>query len=113
MIRMITLLLASVLLVGCGSPMVRAERAMDAVENAAGKLPSVTEAAAPLTKEEAQAIALRHAGFTADQVTRLRTEYEIDDGVPRFEVTFRQGKWEYDYEINTNTGEILSYDRDD
>lgn len=66
-----------------------------------------------LTKEQAQAIALEHAGFTADQVERLRTEYEIDDGIPRYEVRFRQGRWEYDYEINAETGAILSYDRDD
>lgn len=66
-----------------------------------------------LTKEDAQAIALKHAGFTAEQVTGLRTEYEIDDGIARFEVQFRQGRWEYDYEINATTGQILSYDRDD
>lgn len=116
--QIIPLLLAALLLVGCGSPMAQAdagaERMMDAVESAAMNLPAVTETtAAPLTKEEAQAIALQHAGFTADQVTRLRTEYEIDDGIPRFEVTFRQGRWEYDYEINADTGTILSFDRDD
>lgn len=68
---------------------------------------------AAITKEEAESIALEQAGLTADQVTGLRTEYEIDDGVPRYEVQFRQGRWEYDYEINADTGEILSYDRDD
>lgn len=67
----------------------------------------------PITREEAEAIALEHVGFTADQVTGLRTEYEVDDGVARYEVQFRQGRWEYDYEINAETGDILSYDRDD
>lgn len=71
------------------------------------------ETGALLSREQAQAIALAHAGFTADQVSFLRTEYEIDDGVPKFEVQFRQGLREYDYEINAETGAILSYDRDD
>lgn len=66
-----------------------------------------------LTKEEAEAIALEHAGLTADQVTYLRTEYEIDDGIPQYEVEFHQDRWEYDYEINAETGQILSFDRDD
>lgn len=107
-----TLLLAAVLLVGCGSPMMQMDA--NAAQSAAGSLPGTPEtAAALLTREEAQAIALEHAGLTADQVTRLRTEYEIDDGIPRYEVTFRQGRWEYDYEIHAKTGTILSYDRDE
>ena len=66
-----------------------------------------------LTAKEAEMTALDHAGFTADQVQYLRTEYELDDGVPQYEVQFHQGRWEYDYEIDARTGEILSYDRDD
>lgn len=66
-----------------------------------------------ITAEEAQSIALKHAGLTADQVTGLRAEYDMDDGVPEYEVEFRQGNWEYEYEIHAQTGEIRSYDRDD
>lgn len=107
-----TLLLAAVLLVGCGAPMMQMDA--NAAESAARNLPNTPEtAAARLTREEAQTIALKHAGLTADQVTRLRTEYEIDDGIPRYEVTFLQRRWEYDYEIHADTGAILSYDKDD
>lgn len=66
-----------------------------------------------LTLEEAQNIALKHAGFAADQVTALHTEYEIERGVPQYDVEFRHGAWEYDYEIHGDTGEILSYSKDD
>ncbi|MBQ8835260.1 MAG: PepSY domain-containing protein [Oscillospiraceae bacterium] len=66
-----------------------------------------------LTLEEAQNIALKHAGFTADQVTLLHTEYEIEHGIPQYDVEFHHGKWEYDYEIHADTGEILSYSKDD
>lgn len=98
----ITLVLTTVLMAGCFTPAAQAGAAS----------PASATADSTLTKEQAAAIALKAAGFTADQVSRLRTEYEIDDGIPRFEVQFRQGHWEYDYEIHAQTGEILSYDRD-
>lgn len=76
--------------------------------------PPATEApAARLTAEEAKAIALKHAGFTSDQVSRLRAEFDWDDGVPTWDVEFREGYWEYDYEIHAETGKIRSFDKDD
>lgn len=66
-----------------------------------------------LTLEEAQNIALKHAGFSANQVTALHTEYEIEHGIPQYDVEFHNGAWEYDYEIHADTGEILSYSKDD
>lgn len=81
--------------------------------------PAPTEAApaapaqtAALTKEDAEKIALEYVGFTADQVQRLRTEYEIDDGVPQFDVEFLEGDWEYEFEIHAEDGRILSFDKD-
>ena len=65
-----------------------------------------------LTREQAEKIALDYLGFTADQVTRLRTEYEIDDGLPQFDIEFLQGDWEYEFEIHAENGQILSYDKD-
>lgn len=71
------------------------------------KLPSEA-----MSREEAEKIALDHLGFTADQVTRIRTEYEIDDGLPQFDIEFHQGDWEYEFEIHAENGQILSYDKD-
>ena len=65
-----------------------------------------------LTKEQAQQIALDHVGVAADQVTRLRTEYEIDDGIVQFDVEFRSGDWDHEFEIHAEDGRILSYDKD-
>lgn len=73
---------------------------------------AAADSSQPLTREQAQQIALDHLGFTADQVTRLRTEYEIDDGIPMFDVAFYEGDWEYEFEIHAESGKILSYDRD-
>ena len=75
-------------------------------------MPAAPENAAELTKEQAQKIALDHLGITADQVSRMRAEYEIDDGVPQFDIEFHQGDWEYEFEIHAGNGKILSYDKD-
>lgn len=68
---------------------------------------------AKLTKEDAEAIALEHAGLTADQVVGLRTKYEIDDGIPVYEIDFHVDRIEYDYTIHAETGEILEWEMDD
>ena len=65
-----------------------------------------------LTKEEAREIALKHAGLTAEEVTRLRVEFEYDDGIPEYEVDFYHNGYEYDYEIHAETGKILFWDKD-
>ena len=66
-----------------------------------------------LTPEEAQEIVLDHAGVTAEEVKRLRIGFEYDDLVPQYEVRFRKGFVEYEYEVHGDTGEILSVDVDD
>ena len=76
-------------------------------------VPAAPAESKKLTKEQAQQIALDHVGLSADQVTRLRTEYEIDDRIPQFDVEFHQGNWEYEFEIHAEDGTILSFDKDD
>ena len=74
--------------------------------------PTERAPAQELTREEAQAIALAHAGFTADQVTGLRTHRDHDDRTPTYEIEFRVGRTEYEYELHAETGRILDFDRD-
>ena len=97
------------------------EKVEERLRTAVAPAPAATEPAAvpveklpsdALTREQAEKIALDYLGFTADQVTRLRTEYEIDDRVPRFDIEFIQGNWEYEFEIHAESGQILSYDKD-
>ena len=96
---------------------------LTAIEEPAAPLAPVSQAITPapaaqpaqaqrITKEEAIAIALNDAGFTADQVTRLHAEFDYDDGRPEYDVDFRQGRYEYDYEIHAESGKILSRDMD-
>lgn len=69
-------------------------------------------AADKLTADQAKEIALKHAGLTAEQVTRLKAEFDYDDGVPEYQVEFRHNGWEYDYEIHAQTGKILDWDKE-
>ena len=87
----------------------------DSVERAVRKAisaPTESGTDTTITQDQAENIALKYAGFTAGQVTHLRTEYEIDDGIPQYDVSFLAGDWEYEFEIDAKTGTILSYDKD-
>ena len=66
-----------------------------------------------LTTEKAQAIALAYLGLQENQITGLKTEVEEENGVLRYDVQFRHGRWEYEFQINAQTGQILSSERDD
>lgn len=66
-----------------------------------------------ITLEHAQDIAILHAGVDQSEVTGLHTTLEIDDGRQEYEVEFRVGHWEYEYEIDAVNGTVLSWDKDD
>ena len=76
------------------------------------------ESAAPeaavssIDEEQAKAIALKDAGITETDVTFMQVKTDIENGVSVFDVEFIAGDTEYDYEIDTATGEIRSKDRD-
>lgn len=70
-------------------------------------------AAGKLSAEEAQAIALEHAGFSGEEVRHLRADPELWDRIPHYDVEFAAGRWVYEYEIHAETGAILSFEKDD
>ena len=70
------------------------------------------EPAEKLTREEAIAIALTHAGLTKDQVRELEAELDKERGVLVFEVDFETREYDYEYEIHAQTGEILKSKRE-
>lgn len=65
---------------------------------------------ADIGAEEAKAIALKHAGVTEAETTRIRVERDRDDGRVEYSVEFHVGNKEYDYEIDATTGNILEHD---
>lgn len=65
-----------------------------------------------LSAEEAKAIALKHAGLTEEEVTGLRSEYDVERGIPEWDIDFRSGDWDYDYEVHAETGEIRKSEKE-
>ena len=65
-----------------------------------------------LTKDEAIAIALDHAGLKLDEVKRLKSEKDRDDGIHIYEIEFQKGNVEYEYEIRVSDGKIISWDKE-
>lgn len=62
-----------------------------------------------ISSQAARDIALAHAGVTLDQARAL--EVELDDG--SYQVEFKAGNYEYEYEISAADGSIISAERDD
>ena len=71
--------------------------------------PAQTTPAQPtyIGEEAAKKAALSHAGFDESAVTNLKVELDTDDGTVHYDVEFKQGGMEYDYDINATTGEIM------
>ena len=65
-----------------------------------------------ITIEKAKEIALKHAGLTKDQVSFVRAERDIDDGIEKYDVEFNYDGKEYDYEISAIGGKIIKYDHE-
>lgn len=64
------------------------------------------------TEAEAKAIVLAQAGVSEADIKRYRAKFEIDDGVPQWEIEFRAGAYEYEATVNAATGAILDFERD-
>ena len=63
-----------------------------------------------ITAEEAKEIALKHAGLS--KATWVKAEKDRDDGVVKYEIEFRDGRMEYEYEIHAETGKILKAEKE-
>ena len=63
-------------------------------------------------REAAIDAALSHAGFSADEVSALKCEKDYDDGREIYEVEFKQGGYEYSYDIDAKSFNIIKWDKD-
>lgn len=79
---------------------------------ASGNSSSQATPASGVTEDQAKAIALEHAGVAESDATFYRVEQDRDNGRNVYEVEFYSGTTEYDYEIDRDTGDIVSYDSD-
>lgn len=65
-----------------------------------------------ITTEEAKQIAFTHAGVSEEDTVFVNATREFDDGAWHYDVEFRVGLTEYEYEIHAETGAILSFEKD-
>ncbi len=59
---------------------------------------------------KAKSIALNHAGVSESKAYDMDVELDDEDGTLVYEVEFKSGSMEYDYEIDAATGEILKHE---
>ena len=74
--------------------------------------PSAADANGYIGYDRAKEIALEHAGLTADGVARLEAELDSERTKVVYDVSFDANGYEYDYEIDASTGEILKSDKE-
>ncbi len=69
--------------------------------------------AAQITADRAKAIAMENAGVKENQVAFIGAKLDYDDGRQVYDVEFFTSDYkEYDYEIDANTGAVVSMDYD-
>lgn len=66
-----------------------------------------TAKGAALPESNAKDIALAHAGLSASAVTDLKCELDYDAPI-HYDVEFKANGLEYDYDIDANSGDILT-----
>ena len=62
--------------------------------------------------EKAKEIVLNHAKLTNNQANFNKIELDVDYNIATYEIEFYYNYYEYDYEINALTGEIIKYEKE-
>ena len=73
-------------------------------------LPEPSGTAQDIGYAKAKSIALNHAGVSENEAYDMDIELDDEDGILVYEVEFKSGNMEYDYEINAATGAILKHE---
>ncbi len=66
-----------------------------------------------ISEEEAIAAALAHVDLQQDQVDFIkRAELDYEHGRKIYEIEFYMGGFEYEFDIDANSGKVLKYKKD-
>ena len=80
------------------------------VGNEATKPSAPSGAVQDIGHAKAKSIALNHAGLSENQAYDMDIELDDEDGTLVYEVEFKSGNMEYDYEIDAASGAILKHE---
>ena len=89
---------------------VKREMADDEASEAQPAKPAQPETGQDIGHAKAKSIALNHAGVDANTVYDMNIQLDVEDGTIIYEVEFKSGNREYDYEIDAATGAILQHE---
>lgn len=87
------------------------DKATEGVESIIGGGEKSMDLMAGITAKHAKETALRHAGLSESQVNHLDVDLDRENGKLIYEVDFNSGNTEYDYDIDAETGEVISADK--
>ena len=68
--------------------------------------------AQPIGEARAKEIAFAHAGVAAADARKLEVETDREGGKLIYQIEFKAGNMEYDYEIDAHSGKILHWDKE-
>ncbi len=72
----------------------------------------LAEAYKKIAESEAKAVALKHAGLKEADITNYKIEFDVDDGIPSYEIEFCSGGYEYEYDIHSSDGKIIKSEKE-
>ena len=64
-------------------------------------------------EDAALSAALTHAGLSSADISGQKVEFDFDDGSAIYEIEFRSGRYEYEYEIDAVSGQVIKSEMDD
>ena len=65
-----------------------------------------------ISKDKAKEIALSHAGVSASKISDYSIEVDTENGIKIYEIDFKAGGYEYEYDINAATGSVMRCDKE-
>lgn len=71
--------------------------------------PTNNNLTAQIDEAQAKQIAFGAAGIAEQDAMLTKCNLDYDDGVLKYEIEFRVGMTEYDYDVDANTGAIIGY----
>lgn len=81
-------------------------------KNEADKAPAQPAADAKISKDDAKAAALAHAGLNENDISRFKAELDKERNGLVYEIEFDADKYEYEYEISAEDGKVLKHKKE-
>ena len=73
-------------------------------------IPQNSTSSTDIGLEKAKQTAFNHAEVSSNSIRDVDLDYDYKNGIKVYEISFKVGNMEYDYDINSSTGAIEKYD---